>query len=78
MFDDEELDLDVDEAEMMQFEWPRFGVSPGPTPSPSTISTISTPSSCVVSEVRERERVFKFLILTDLEISTAQLNVKKM
>lgn len=36
--------------EMGTFEWPSFGVSPGPTPSPSTPSC-NTPSDFDVSDV---------------------------
>ena len=45
--------LDEADKEMLSFEFPTFGVSPGPTPSPSTPS-VMTPSSFDVSEVRYR------------------------
>lgn len=43
-------DDEAADREMRSFEFPDFGVSPGPTPSPSTPS-MCTPTSCNVSEV---------------------------
>ena len=42
---------DDEEEELKAFEFPRFGLSPGPTPSPSTPSA-HTPSDFDVSSVR--------------------------
>ena len=48
---------DDEEEELKAFEFPRFGLSPGPTPSPSTPSA-HTPSDFDVSSVRWVESYF--------------------
>ncbi len=47
----EDLEGEDPELKGLMFELPKFGVSPGPTPSPSLPSAPSTPSHFSVSDV---------------------------